>query len=128
MCNCPNKYFVCQVCGNLVELVRSGGGMLVCCGQPMSELTPNTVDASKEKHVPVITVSGDQATIAVGSAPHPMTEEHHIVFVVLKTETGLQRQCLCVGGEPKAVFALGGAKPVAALAYCNLHGLWMANA
>ncbi len=92
----------------------------------MTELSTNTVDASQEKHVPVVTVDGGMVTVEVGSAPHPMLEEHYIQWIYLKTEQGVQRKCLKPGTAPKAVFSLAdGDKAVAAYEYCNLHGLWM---
>ena len=91
----------------------------------MTELVPNTVDAAQEKHVPVIEVSGNTVTVKVGAAAHPMVEEHYIQWVYLQTEKGGQRRCLTPGGKPEATFALvEGDKPLAAFAYCNLHGLW----
>jgi superoxide reductase len=105
----------------------SSGVPLVCCGENMEELTPNTVDASYEKHVPAVTVDGDRVTVKIGSAPHPMLEEHYIMWVYLQTEKGGQRKCLKPGEAPEAVFTLTGDKPVAAFEYCNLHGLWKAD-
>lgn len=122
------KFYICKRCGNIVGLVRDGGGKLVCCGEPMTEIVPNSTDAAKEKHVPVVTVSGSTVTVQVGSAAHPMTEEHLIQWIYLETAQGGQRKSLKAGDEPKAVFALAeGDKAVAAYAYCNLHGLWKAE-
>lgn len=118
------KFYFCKNCGNLVGLIQQGGGTLVCCGEPMIELTANTTDASQEKHVPVITVQGDSVHVAVGSAEHPMAEEHFIQWIYLQTEHGGQRRCLKPGDQPAADFILKGDKAVAAYAYCNLHGLW----
>lgn len=118
------KFYFCKHCGNLVGLIQQGGGTLVCCGEPMIELTANTTDASQEKHVPVITVQGDSVHVAVGSAEHPMAEEHFIQWIYLQTEHGGQRRCLKPGDQPAADFILMGDKAVAAYAYCNLHGLW----
>ena len=122
-----HKFYVCKKCGNIVGLIVSGGGELVCCGEKMSELVPNTVEASTEKHLPAVTVTGDNhgtVSVQVGSVPHPMTDEHHIAFVYLETERGGQRKNLKVGEEPKVTFTFSGDKPVAVYAYCNLHGLW----
>jgi len=121
-----SKFFLCTHCGNLVELVREGGGRLVCCGDPMLELTANSTDASQEKHVPVVSVDGTTVHVAVGSAAHPMTEEHFIQWIYLLTEHGCQRKRLAPGDKPEADFILTDDRPVAALAYCNLHGLWKA--
>ncbi len=118
------KFFICKHCGNLVGMIHNAGVKIICCGEPMTELVPNTTDAAGEKHLPVVEVSGKQVTVSVGSVPHPMTEEHHIAWVYLQTAKGGQRKSLPVGGEPKVTFLLEDDEPVAAFAYCNLHGLW----
>jgi len=126
---CPVHFFYCKHCGNLVGTLHYSGLKPVCCGEQMTELTPNTVDAAQEKHVPVIEVSGNTVTVKVGSTAHPMVEEHYIQWIYLQTENGAQRKCLKPGGKPEATFALlEGDKPVAAYEYCNLHGLWMTEA
>ncbi len=123
------KFFECKKCGNLVGLIREGKCPVQCCGEPLTELVPNTVDASAEKHVPVISREGTNVVVKVGSAPHPMTEEHLIEWIYLATKQGGQRKALTAGGASEAVFALAaGDEPIAAYAYCNLHGLWMAEA
>jgi superoxide reductase len=90
----------------------------------MKELVPNTVDASKEKHLPVVTVSGGGISVAVGSAAHPMEEAHHIDFIYVETERGGQRKALKTGEKPSLEFSFADDKPIAVYAYCNLHGLW----
>ncbi|HWP21106.1 MAG TPA: desulfoferrodoxin family protein [Candidatus Cryosericum sp.] len=125
---CETRFFRCDICGNLVGMIHASGAKMICCGQEMTELVPGSVDVSHEKHVPVIKQIGDTVTVHIGSVDHPMTEEHHIGWVYLQTTDGGQRKCLAVGGAPEVTFALGGAKPVAAYAYCNLHGLWKADA
>ena len=122
------KYYLCEHCGNLIEMVEASGVPIICCGEPMTELVPGTVDASREKHVPVIEVDGDMVTVRVGSEAHPMTPEHYVTFVSLKTDKGIQRRALVAGDEPVAVFALVDEKVVAAYEYCNIHGLWKAEA
>ncbi|WP_396327379.1 desulfoferrodoxin family protein [Hydrogenoanaerobacterium sp.] len=123
-----HKFFICKHCGNLVGMINNSGVRMVCCGEQMDELKPNTVDAAQEKHVPVVEVSGNLVTVKVGSVAHPMLEEHHIAWIYLQTEQGGQRKELKVGGAPEATFALvEGDKPVAAFEYCNLHGLWKAE-
>jgi len=119
------KFFICKHCGNLVGLIDNKGVPMVCCGEEMSQLVPNTVEASAEKHLPAVTVSGDKIKVQVGSAPHPMESEHHITFVYVQTERGGQRKCLKVGEEPILTFCFSDDKPVAVYAYCNLHGLWV---
>ena len=100
------KFFVCTHCGNLAGMVYNSGVPMICCGEPMKELVPNTVDAAGEKHKPVISVDGSTVTVTVGSVAHPMTEAHLIQWVVLQTEQGVQRKELAADAEPKAVFAL----------------------
>ena len=118
------RFFICKHCGNLVSLIEDSGAPLVCCGEKMTELVPNTAEAATEKHLPAVTVSEDCVEVQVGSVPHPMTEEHHITFIYVETEHGGQRKCLKAGEEPKASFCVSDDKPVAVFAYCNLHGLW----
>lgn len=119
------KLFKCAHCGNIIEMVEDKGVKVLCCGEPMQLLDPNTTDAAQEKHVPVVTVEGNKVTVNVGSAEHPMTEEHHIAFVILETDKGVQKKYLDKTGKPEAVFALvEGENPVAAYEYCNLHGFW----
>jgi superoxide reductase len=119
-----SKFFICQTCGNIAKLIVNNGGLLVCCGEKMTELKPNTVDASIEKHKPVVTVLGDTVNVEVGSILHPMQDEHNIAFVCIETENGSQCRHLKIGEEPKATFNITNGKPIAAYAYCNLHGLW----
>ena len=118
------RFFKCNHCGNMAGLIKDSGSPLVCCGEKMAELIPNTVEASTEKHLPDVTVSGDSVSVQVGSVPHPMEEGHHISFIFVETQQGGQRKGLKIGDEPKLSFSLSNDKPVAAYAYCNLHGMW----
>ena len=122
-----HKFFVCKHCGNMVGLIDNKGVPLTCCGEKMTELVPNTVEASNEKHLPDVTVSRDSISVQVGSVPHPMEEAHHITFVYVESENGGQRKNLKVGKEPKVSFSFINDKPTATYAYCNLHGLWKAE-
>lgn len=118
------KFFRCSHCGNVIVKVVDAGVPVVCCGEPMQELIPNTVDASIEKHVPVVTRIDDcSIKVEVGSVPHPMLPEHHIAFIYLETENGGIRVDLT--DKPEAVICTCTNKPVAVYEYCNLHGLWM---
>ena len=120
------KFYICKHCGNMIGMIKSSGVKVVCCGDPMTELKPNTVEASQEKHLPVVTIEGNIVKVKVGSVEHPMTEEHHIAWIYLETEQGGQRKKLAVGSKPEAEFALaGGDKVVGVYEYCNLHGLWL---
>ena len=94
----------------------------------MKPLIPNTVDASGEKHVPVIDIIGQTVTVTVGSVEHPMLDEHYIQFIILETSCGYQLRRLNPGEAPKAEFLLAeGESALAAYEYCNLHGLWKAE-
>ena len=121
---CENRFYICEKCGNIVGLVHDGGVPMMCCGQKTKKLEAGVVEASHEKHIPVVTVDGNIVTVIIGSVEHPMVEEHHIVWVYLQTDRGGQRKCLEVGKKPTVNFALADEKPVAAYAYCNIHGLW----
>ena len=123
------KFYDCKHCGYIITFEENKGVPVVCCGEKMSELVPGSVDAAAEKHVPVISVEGNKVTVTVGEVAHPMLEEHFIKWIVLETTQGSQRKELKAGEQPQAVFMLTDCdKPVAAYAYCNLHGLWSANA
>ena len=117
------KFFKCNTCGNVIIKLVDSRVPVVCCGKPMEELTPNTVDAATEKHVPVVTrIDDNHIKVEVGSVAHPMSEEHHIAFIYVETENGGIR--IDLKDKPEAVVYLGEAKPVAVYEYWNLHGLW----
>ncbi|MCQ2173440.1 MAG: desulfoferrodoxin [Bacteroidales bacterium] len=121
------KFYQCTICGQIAAIVKETGVPLVCCGQEMNELIPGSVDASVEKHVPMIEIDGDKIIVTVGSTPHPMTKEHHIEWVSLQSRFGNQRKALKPGMEPKVCFRVcEGDEILAVYAYCNLHGLWNA--
>lgn len=122
-----NRFYICEHCGNLIGMINDAGVPMMCCGQKMSELKPGTVEASAEKHIPVVTIEENIVKVEIGSVAHPMVEEHSILWVYLQTDRGGQRKCLEVDKEPVVTFALTDEKPVAAYAYCNLHGLWKAD-
>jgi len=119
------EIYKCDVCGNIVEVLHGGGGELVCCGQPMKLMTENTVDAAKEKHVPVIEKIEGGYKVKVGDVAHPMEEKHFIQWVELLADGKAYRQFLNPGEAPEAVFTVK-AEKVSAREYCNLHGLWKA--
>ena len=119
------KFFLCTTCGNVVVKVVDSGVNLVCCGKEMQELVPGTVDASKEKHLPVVEhIDATTVKVKVGEQPHPMTPEHQIRFIYLETENGGQIKFLDPKGPAEAVFCECCDKPVAVYEFCNLHGLW----
>lgn len=119
------KFYICEHCKNIVAYVENHGPAISCCGEKMKELIPNTVDASNEKHVPVVEVNGTHVHVKVGSIAHPMENAHYITWIALETTNGNQRKELAPGHAPEANFALvEGEKVLAVYEYCNLHGLW----
>lgn len=120
-------FLLCEKCKNLVGVIHNGGVPIWCCNQEMKELIPNTADAAGEKHLPVVRVDGDTVKIYVGSDMHPMGEDHYIQWVYLLTDKGGHRKIFVPGDKPELLFNVAGEKPLAAYAYCNLHGLWKAE-
>lgn len=119
------KFYACEKCSTVIEEICGNKQEYSCCGIELKELVPNTSDGAQEKHLPVVEQNGRSVTVKVGSVFHPMSEEHSIEWIYLETEKGCQRVHLCADGEPEAAFELAeGDSPVAAYAYCNLHGFW----
>lgn len=116
------EFFRCEKCGNIVALIKSGGGTLTCCGEEMTKLKANSTDGAKEKHVPVVTKEDGKIKVAVSSTLHPMTEEHHIEWIALVTDDKIELKYLSLDDEPKAEF--NEVKHGTVYEYCNLHGLW----
>jgi superoxide reductase len=121
------EVYKCNACGNIVEVTHGGAGELVCCGQPMQLMSENTVDAAKEKHVPVIEKTANGFKVSVGSVAHPMEDKHYIEWIELVADGAAYRQFLKPGQTPEAEFCLQ-ASQVTAREYCNIHGLWKAEA
>jgi len=120
------EVYKCSLCGNIVEVLFGSDGTLVCCDQPMTLMTENTVDAAKEKHVPVIEKIDGGYKVKVGAVAHPMEEKHYIQWIELIADGKIYRQFLSPGDAPEAVFQVS-ASNVVAREYCNLHGNWKAN-
>lgn len=120
------EVYKCEACGNIVEVLHGGAGELVCCGEPMKKFAENTVDAAKEKHVPVIEKTADGYKVKVGDVAHPMEEKHYIEWIELIADGKAYRQFLKPGDAPEATFCIS-ASSVTAREYCNLHGLWKAE-
>lgn len=121
------KFYICEHCGNIIAKVKDTGVPVICCGQKMKELIPNTTDAAHEKHVPIYKIKDNKVFVEVGSTLHPMLDNHFIEWISIQTNFGNQRKTLSPGAEPKTEFALiDGEKIEAVYAYCNLHGLWKA--
>lgn len=117
------QIYKCNVCGNIVEVLHPGAGELVCCAQPMQLMKENTVDASNEKHVPVIEKTENGVKVKVGSVPHPMEKEHYIEWIEIIADGRTYRKYLNPGDAPEAEFCVT-AESIEAREYCNLHGLW----
>jgi len=119
------EIYKCETCGNIIEVLHGGEGELACCGQPMVQLVENTVDAAKEKHVPVIEKVEGGVKVKVGEVAHPMEEKHWIEWVEIIADGKAYRQFLNPGEAPEAIFDVE-ADQITAREYCNLHGLWKA--
>jgi len=119
------EIYKCEICGNIIEVVHASGGTLTCCGQSMTLVKENTVDASKEKHIPVILKVEDGILVKVGSVEHPMTEEHHIEWIEVHTANKVYRKYLKAGEKPQAMFKVD-EDVIFVREYCNVHGLWRA--
>lgn len=115
--------YKCDICGNIIEVVHPGAPALVCCQQPMKEMVENTVDAAKEKHVPMLERTNDGLKVTVGSVLHPMEEKHYIEWIEVIADNHVYTAFLKPGDAPTAVFPVT-ASPVTVREYCNLHGLW----
>ena len=118
-----NQIYKCNVCGNMVEMVHTGVGTLVCCGQPMELLNEKNKDKGQEKHVPVIEKTEKGVIIKVGSVPHPMEEKHFIEWVEILADGKVDRVFLHANDKPETEFCTE-AKDIMARIYCNIHGLW----
>ena len=119
------KYFVCETCGKVIEVVNVNAYPTMCCSKEMKELVAGISDGAVEKHVPAVRVEGNKVIVTIGDVEHPMSKEHHIDWIEIETKQGSQKKCLCVDKAPKAEFILTeGDELVTVYAYCNLHGLW----
>ncbi len=119
-----NRFYICEDCGNIIGMIYDAGMPVMCCGKKMQKMQAGKVDASKEKHVPIVKIDGNSVEIKIGSSAHPMEEEHSIQWVYLRTDKGGHRRSLAVNEKPELEFILSDEKAVAAYAYCNKHGLW----
>lgn len=122
------QIYKCEICGNIIEIIHPGAGDLVCCGQSMDLLTEQKDEMLHEKHKPVITFEGETKTIRVGSIPHPMEEEHYIMFIeaISPDKKYLKRKYLHPHEEPELQLKCKCEK-IIARELCNIHGLWRAE-
>ncbi len=120
------QVYKCNVCGNIVELLHTGIGTLVCCGQSMELKEEKREEEGNEKHLPVVEVDGDGIKVIVGSTPHPMEEKHHIewIEVISRKNERTFRKFLSAGEKPEAVFPVEEDEVLFVRGYCNIHGLW----
>ncbi len=118
------KFYICRHCGNLIGMLHNAGVPMMCCGQKMEAIVPNTTEAATEKHLPVVHIEDGAIHVNVGEVNHPMAEEHFIEWLYVETENGGQRRILHPGDAPEATFCIGEDKSIAVYAYCNIHGLW----
>jgi len=118
-----HQIYRCPICGNIIEVLHTGVGELVCCGQPMQLVESKSEDTGFEKHLPVIQKSGNQVTVKVGSIPHPMEESHYIEWIEITADDKVYKKFLKPGDTPEAVFEIS-AETVTTRIYCNVHGLW----
>lgn len=122
------KFYICELCGNEIGMIKESGVPVVCCGQDMTELVPHMKDGAVEKHLPVCSMDGRTLTVTVGETEHPMNEQHFIEWIAVETAEGAQRKELKPGEKPAACFALTEGDSVSAVyAYCNIHGLWKSD-
>lgn len=120
-----HEIYKCNICGNIVEVLHTGAGELVCCGQPMQLQIANTVDATLEKHVPVVEKASEGVLVKIGATEHPMTEEHHIEWIETTCPNGKRvRKMLSLSDKPELLLKNADTTDIKARAYCNLHGLW----
>ena len=119
------QIYKCEICGNIVEVIHESAGNLICCGQPMTLQVENTVDAAKEKHVPVVEKVEGGVSIKVGAIEHPMLEKHYIEWIEVQTSNKIYRKYLNPGDEPEALFLVE-EEVLRVREYCNVHGLWNA--
>lgn len=122
------KFFKCNHCGQIIMKIVDTGVPVICCGEPMEELVADTTDGALEKHVPDVKIDSNRVCVNVGEVDHPMIPEHYIMFIALQTDKGCQIHPLSPGDAPHADFAIGDEEICQKVyAYCNIHGLWVAE-
>lgn len=120
------EIYKCNVCGNIVEVLVSGVGELVCCDENMELLKPKNSDTDNgltEKHTPEIITDNESTTIQM--TEHPMAENHYIMMV--QAEDAEQNNVYTKFFRPndKVEMKLEGVKNIKkAVSYCNIHGLY----
>jgi superoxide reductase len=122
-----NTLYKCEICGNVVDVVSAAAPEIHCCGQPMNEIISKTIEQEgKEKHIPIVTIEGNNINVKVGEIAHPMTEEHYIQLIqVVKDGKIIKEKRLCSTDSPEATFILDSVDEIKVRAFCNVHGLWI---
>ena len=118
------EFFICEFCGNIVTKINDSNVPLFCCNKPITKLEVGSIEASHEKHIPVVNISNNKIIITIGEIEHPMIEEHSILWIMLITNEGEYLKYLNVGNKPIVEFIINDERPLSVYAYCNLHGLW----
>ncbi len=123
------KFYECESCKATFHCIACKDGKWEACTERIKEIFPGTVEASHEKHIPVVTMDGRQVKVVVGEAEHPMIDEHYIEWIAIETKHGMQVKNLKPHLKPEAVFLLTDDDELkTAYAFCNLHGLWKKEA
>ena len=116
------KFYVCKYCGKLIRVLNSNNTKTICCGEEMKELVANSVDASVEKHTPVVEIVEDELLIKVGSIFHPMTKDQYIQWIIVNNDVSCYEVELSPEQDPVVRIPL--LRNATVFAYCNLHSLW----
>ena len=118
------QIYKCNTCGNIVEVLISGNGDLVCCGNAMELLEPkNKEDLTTEKHSPKIHNSENKTIIKLEN--HPMEDEHYIMFIQAQTEDKNNVFIKYLYPHDKTEMdILNNISIDEAISYCNIHGLY----
>ncbi|MCD6358829.1 MAG: desulfoferrodoxin [Dehalococcoidia bacterium] len=120
------QVYRCRICGNVVEVLHTGKGSLVCCGQPMELFHEKAMDVGKEKHVPIVEATDKGIKVKVGDIPHPMESGHYIEWIEITIDNRSFLSFLQPGEKPETEFNTK-SQNVTARAYCNVHGLWKSS-
>lgn len=119
------EFYICKHCGNIITKIKDGKVPVICCGEKMDKLIPGTSDASVEKHVPVYTITDNHVNVTIGEIEHPMSKEHYIEWIYIKTNKGEQIKYLKPFEKPQVIFYISSDETIENIyAYCNLHSLW----
>ena len=118
------QVYKCEVCGNIVEVLHTGVGMLVCCNQHMVLQQEHEEDQGFEKHLPVLSFENGTFKVTIGDTLHPMSDEHYIEWIEYIVDGDVCRKNLKPNDDPMAIFNFKESSNYIVRAYCNIHGLW----